>query len=395
MAEAPFSTARDAPADRLGDMLDQARQRTLGLFAAWQEARPDLRVPYASELNPPIWELGHVFWFQEWWCVRNRDTARGVAYDPDHPRAASVLPQADAWYDSSFVTHASRWHLPLPDAKATLAYGEDVLARTQVRLAEAAARGEDLYFWRLALMHEAMHNEAAVYMAQGQDIPLAAALAQGRPTHAAHAAQAGPQRRGLRVAAGRWQPLSAPPGTTQQVFCFDNELGGRPMALDSYEIDSNAVSWRDYLAFTEATGYPLPRDVRRHAGQWQARRFGAWTALDLAAPAVHLNCHDAQAWCAWAGRRLPTEFEWEHAALNQSAFCWGEVWEWTASSFEPFEGFVPHPYRDYSAPWFGGSRRVLRGASRATSAHIAHPRYRNYFTPERRDIHAGFRSCAV
>ena len=93
------------------------------------------------------------------------------------------------------------------------------------------------------------------------------------------------------------------------------------------------------------------------------------------------------------GRRLPSEAEWEAAALTLPDFQWGEAWEWTASRFNPYPGFSAHPYRDYSAPWFG-ERYVLRGASRATSPRMAHPRYRNYFTPERNDIHGGFRSCA-
>jgi EgtB-related family protein len=90
---------------------------------------------------------------------------------------------------------------------------------------------------------------------------------------------------------------------------------------------------------------------------------------------------------------LPTEFEWECAALSGPGFSWGHVWEWTASPFIPFPGFVPHPYRDYSKPWFD-TRRVLKGACAATSAALAHPRYRNFFEPQRSDIFAGFRSCA-
>jgi EgtB-related family protein len=141
-----------------------------------------------------------------------------------------------------------------------------------------------------------------------------------------------------------------------------------------------------------ATGHRLPPHVRYEGHGWQVCCFGRWRPLDLNAPAVHLSWDDAQAWCLWAGRRLPTEVEWECAAHTLSGFVWGEVWEWTASVFEPYPGFVAHPYRDYSAPWFG-SRRVLRGACAATSNHLLSPRYRNYFTPERCDIFAGFRSA--
>jgi EgtB-related family protein len=109
--------------------------------------------------------------------------------------------------------------------------------------------------------------------------------------------------------------------------------------------------------------------------------------------ATRLTAYEAEAWCRWAGRRLPTEAQWECAALTQPQFSWGQAWEWTASRFEPYPGFMPHPYRDYSAPWFG-TRRVLRGACPATSPMLAHPRYRNFFEPQRCDVFAGFRSCA-
>jgi EgtB-related family protein len=113
--------------------------------------------------------------------------------------------------------------------------------------------------------------------------------------------------------------------------------------------------------------------------------------LLLAGPATYLSAHEAQAWCRWSGRRLPTEAEWECAAAMLPGFRWGDAWEWTASTFEPYPGFVPHPYRDYSQPWFG-TRRVLRGSGPATSPWLAHVRYRNFFEAHRHDVGAGFRS---
>ena len=387
----PASRWQAADAVRRGDArllaarLREARARTLGLAEAWRAALGgEMRIPYAAQFNPPLWEMGHVAWFQDWWTSRNRQHARGIDCDPDHPRAASRLAGADDWYNSSLVAHETRWRLPLPGWQATLDYMQGALHESLESLARAGGGDADLYFWRLVLLHEDMHIEASVYMAQGLDIPVPDTLARRAGAGAARPGEAAV----LRLPAARWRLGSDAPG-----FAFDNECRPHDVELGAFEIDAAPVSWDRYLAFAQATRRELPPHVRRRDGRWEQRRFGRWAPLDPGAPAVHLACADAEAWCAWAGRRLPTEAEWEYAAMTEPALQWGDVWEWTASAFEPYAGFVPHPYRDYSQPWFGG-RRVLRGACAATSADLMHPRYRNFFPPERRDIYAGFRSCA-
>ena len=377
------TSPRTADAPALAVALRATRQRTLGLLDAWQRARPTLQVPQQPSLNPPLWELGHVGWFQEWWIGRNAQRARGTACEPDHGRSASYLNQADAFFNSGTVAHAERWHLPLPNLDATCRYLDAVLNDTLALLSEAGTGDDDLYFWRLVLLHEDMHNEASVYMAQALGVPVPEALAR-RP--GAILSMGATELHEGYLPAQTWHL-----GHFGAGFAFDNELDGHPHGLDACHIDLAPVSWARYLPFVLATGHRLPPHVKRDGDGWLACRFGLWQPLDLHAPAVHLSWDDAQAWCHWAGRRLPTEAQWECAAHTLSGFVWGEVWEWTASAFEPYPGFVAHPYRDYSAPWFG-SRRVLRGACAATSNHMLSPRYRNYFTPERCDIFAGFRS---
>src|SRR5688572_32872911 len=101
-----------------------ARERTLAIAQAYAAVLDSagMRVPYEPSLNPPLWELGHVGWFQEYWIGRNRERGCGIACDPAHARGSSLLHAADSFYDSSVVEHRSRWELPLPDAAATRRY---------------------------------------------------------------------------------------------------------------------------------------------------------------------------------------------------------------------------------------------------------------------------------
>jgi iron(II)-dependent oxidoreductase len=109
----------------------------------------------------------------------------------------------------------------------------------------------------------------------------------------------------------------------------------------------------------------------------------------------HVSLYEAQAYSAWAGRRLPSEAEWELAARSgHPGFHWGALWEWTCSRFEPFPGFSPGPYREYSAPFFG-SHQTVRGASFATPSRLRSFQFRNFYSPERDDIFIGFRTCAI
>lgn len=374
------------------DALLATRQRTLGLMQAWQAAVSDLSVPLSPQMNPPLWEWGHIAWFQEWWTVRNRQRHEGIrSASSGDGFGPSLLPHADALYNSSEVVHDSRWTLTLPDFEHTQRYLSDVLARSLAHLRAAPdASDEVLYFWRLAMQHEAMHNEASVYMAQNLGVALPEAWCVGH-------AHARPAQQGAHAVSSRVLSLPAQVCTLGHAgpgFAFDNECPAHTVALAAFEIDAQVVTWGQYLPFLQATGHALPPHVRCVQGNWQTQVLGRWQAMPMDAPVVHVNAWDAQAWCQWAGRRLPTEAEWTCAANNTQGFAWGQVWEWMADDFAPYPGFVPHPYREYSEPWWQG-HRLLKGACWATSEHLVDARYRNFFVPERRDIFAGFRSVAL
>lgn len=398
--------ARTGSPAELRQALADTRARTLAMVTAWRAQLGDaLPMPYAACLNPVRWELGHIGWFEERWLARNaHERHHGHDANPDAPLQPSLRPQADTWYDSSRVEHRSRWTLPLPAIDAIV---DDVHAQREATLRlldHAQADDPSLYFHRLVLAHEDMHAEAWVMMAQHLGIDPGDALAErAMPMH--------PRHHELVVTVCTVD-LGAHP--SQQGFAFDNELGSCRVAVDGFRIDATVVTWARFMPFVEEGGYRHaawwdaagwawctqhglhhPRVLREGpGGGWQQRVFSRWRDVHANEPAVHLTAHEARAWCRWAGRSLPTEAQWRAAQAAHDEFAWGNVWEWTASSFEPFEGFRAHPYRDYSKPWFDG-RPVLKGASRWTHPHMVDPRYRNFFAPHRDDVAAGFRSVAA
>ncbi len=377
----------------LAAALQASRRDTLATFAAYETAlgASGLVVPQRPELNPPLWELGHIGWFQDWWLARNpaAERARGARANPHAPRAPAARANADALYDSGRVAQHTRWQLPLPSADQTRQDLALQLRNTLALLEASGSADAAQYFFRLVLAHEDMHHEAALYMAQALGLPIADSRWQPQPLPAPNPAlrfDAAPFAMGSLGEAG---------------FVFDNERGAHTLQVPAFEIDAQVLCWQDYLPMVEAGAAAAPRYLRRTAGAaaprsgWEVQRYGQWQPLDLALPVCHVSALEAQAWCDWAGRRLPTESEWQRAATEYpERFAWGAVWEWTASDFEPYPGFEPHPYLDYSAPWFGGTHRVLRGACFATQPRMRHPRYRNFFAPSRNDVFAGFRSCA-
>ena len=416
--------------ERLGPALEDARARTLALYAHLDLAAP---VPCIAIVNPPLWELAHIAWFQERWCQRYDPAKRGLA-------RASVLPDADALFDSSAVPHDSRWSLRYPPAAVVKGYMSASLAQTLEAL--CGATPAQRYFFELALLHEDMHGEALLMTLQTLGLP-APALGARAPQRST-----APKARDVQFAGGELLM-----GTARDCpwFTFDNEKWAHPVRVAPFAMRASPVTQGEFLAFVadggyqrrdlwddagwawrEAEGATLPLHWQRDEDAWRTRRFDRAVDLDEAAPMVHACLHEAQAFCRWAGRRLPTEAEWEFAARNggDDRYPWGEeppvvgdtldlralgaslsarepgrarsglrllmggVWEWTSSPFLPYPGFAADPYADYSEPWFG-SHYVLRGGSFATRSRLVHNRFRNFYLPDRADVFAGFRTCAL
>ena len=325
--------------DTLSSDLVAARDHFARITTALDGER--LLGPKLAIVNPPLWEIGHVGWFQEHWCLRWSD---GKLARP------SILPNADKLYDSSNVGHDTRWDLPLPSLSATRAYLGEVLEKTLERLAREPDNERLRYFVRLATLHEDMHAEALHYTHQTLGYP--------DPEFGVRTTtNSGPDPE-LEFEGGTFR-LGAERG--EERFVIDNEKWAHEVKLPPFQISPRTVTNAEYREYVEASGRP-PRYWRKVDGEWQERRFDRWQLLAPEAPVRHVDWNEAQAYCRWAGRRLPTEPEWTMAADRME---WGAVWEWTATTFSPFPGFSADPYADYSQPWFG-MHKVLKGASFAT-----------------------------
>ena len=437
MLERPTSGADVA---ELASELHETRGRTCLLTEDLSPAQ--LMGAKLDIVNPVLWEIGHVGWFHEYWTLR---CSHGLP---------PLIDRADALWNSSTVAHDTRWSLDLPGRDGTFAYLADVLERQCDQLGRADFPKPAHYFYDLAIRHEDMHVEALTYMRETLAYPRPPGLGDRAPS------VAGSLSGDAQVPGGLWR-LGA---TWSDGFVFDNEKWAHEVEIDPFRIARAPVTNREFAEFVEAGGYRV-REFWSDAGwtwrerrraerpvYWQPKSDGAWTwrrydrteVLAPDAPVVFVNWHEAEAWCRWARRRLPTEAEWEAAAIGEpsadrrrlsavkrpwpwggaaptrrranldfafdapvdvaacpdgdSAFgcrqMAGNVWEWTASDFAAFPGFAADPYEDYSQPWFG-SRKVLRGGCWATSARLGRPTYRNFFPPDRNDIFAGFRTCAV
>lgn len=406
-----------------------ARARLLEMVLDLDDGQ--LLVPHLTIVNPFLWELGHVGWFHERWLLRHLGGKD------------SLLPHADEFYNSAEVVHDSRWHLRIPSRADTLQYLQQVQEAVLERLHATPLDADELYFHRLAIFHEDMHVEAFVHMRQTLGYPPARPCAQE-----VAAPQAGPCPGEVEFLGGELS-LGAHP---DEPFTFDNEHWAHPVQVQPFALSRATVTQAEFAAFVadrgygrrelwcsagwrwcQAVGAQRPIYWRRADGAagcgWERRFFDRWLELEPDLPVHHVSWFEADAYCRWAGRRLPTEAEWEfaagptrhpwgdatarpeHANLNLSR-CGvvdvaahapgdtsaglrqmaGNLWEWTATTFGPYPGFEPGPYQEYSAPWFG-DHMVARGGAFATRTRHLRNSWRNFYEPVRADVLVGFRTA--
>ena len=428
----------------LSSIMQSAHQRTMELIDGLDASQ--LIGPKLPILNPMLWEIGHVAWFYEQFILR-----REYGYPP-------MLERGDILYDSIAIAHDTRWDLPLYTLPEMKDYLEKVLDRCLKRLDDGIASERDSYLYQFTTFHEDMHGEAFTWARQTLAYPTPRFSADGLGENcAATASQKTLDNSDAQIPGGIFEFGAR----RDAAFYFDNEKWSHSVNVAPFRMAKTPVTNLEFLEFVEDGGYEneslwsldgidwrqavsANKPIywrRKKSGFWEMRRFDKWIDLPINEPVIHINWYEANAFCKWAARRLPTEVEWEFAAtmrddgtgkLKKYKFPWGNdhptpnhacldgyslgcvpidhcqngnsfwgcshlignVWEWTRDTFGPFAEFEPDDYKEYSEPLFG-STKVLRGGAWTTRSRYVTGNYRNYFQPDRRDVLAGFRTCAL
>jgi iron(II)-dependent oxidoreductase len=424
----PLGGAESLVKERIATLLAEARSRTLRLIAPI--STENLERVHDKLMSPLVWDLGHIAAFEDLWLCQITG------------RRSPLRAELMELYDAFETPRAVRGDIPLLGVAEALDYMDGVRERA-LEVLETADVGEHSAVWEMVLQHEHQHDETML-----QCIQLAT-----RPLYSLSPAP-------FKPAVGSWQlaevVIPAGPflmGDPGEGFAYDNERPRHEVEVDAYRIDRLPVTNGDYMAFVEDGGYTRAELWTDEGWAWRGsahaerplfwtgdgreRRFDRRDPIEPSLPVMHVSWFEADAYARWAGKRLPTEAEWEKAAawgpdarearrypwgdepptteranLDQLAFgplpagchpegasaygvlgMLGDAWEWTGSNFGGYPGFRPYPYREYSEAFFGSDYKVLRGGSWATRPTVARNTFRNWDLPQRRQIFSGFR-CA-
>ncbi|MFD8424158.1 ergothioneine biosynthesis protein EgtB [Streptomyces sp. NPDC059466] len=434
-------TAPTSPTDpeslreRALDALTTARDRTALLTSCVEE--PELTAQHSPLMSPLVWDLAHIGNQEELWLLRavaGRDAMR---------------PEIDGLYDAFEHPRAERPSLPLLAPVEARQYAAEVRGRALDVLEGTAFRGTPLteagFAFGMIAQHEQQHDETMLITHQLRRGP--AALSAPDPDPA-------PPFTGPAEVLVPGGPFTM--GTSTEPWALDNERPAHRREVPAFLIDTTPVTNAAYQAFIEDGGYTTerwwspqgwahirthgieaPLFWRREAGQWLRRRFGVTEPVPPDEPVLHVCWYEADAYARWAGRRLPTEAEWEKAARHDpvtgrsTRYPWGDadptpehanlgqrhlrpapagsypagesplgvrqligdVWEWTSSDLQPYPGFAAFPYKEYSEVFFGPEHKVLRGGSFAVDKVACRGTFRNWDYPIRRQIFSGFRTA--
>ncbi len=407
-----FATPAVARAGRaaLSLAMMDARNRTLQHLSPFEHMGAGGPAQLAGAgIERPDWLAGHIAWLAEYWIGRNPQRGLGAACPADSMRLASIEPQADRWFNPALAPPDSRWQPELPGFDAIRAYLLETLESTLEILDKTPEHDEALYFFRVALFHEELRCEQLASLAQAWGVAMPLQMPQGLRS-------IGP----VLVPAGPWLLGSAPGG-----FVFDVEKWAYETRVPEFEIDAQPVNWAQFVEFVGDGGYDRVELWEPQGWQWlqhevgrEGRRgpryveqigsasgsvlrtvFGKSTRMSGTQSAMHVTWWEAQAYARWAGRRLPTEVEWEMAAhwASGRGFRWGDVLEWTAGTLRPWPGFTPDAWTcqtSFEAQPHFGSAKVLRGASFATGDRLRDAKRRRFALPNRDYAFVGFRTCA-
>jgi len=383
--------------------LEEARRHTLKLIEPLTDEQ--LNRVYDPILSPLIWDLGHIANFEELWLVRRigaREPLRG---------------DLGELYDAIEQPRKIRGELPILRADEVRPYMGQVRERTLEVLGEIELDPKDPlladgFVYEMLLAHEYQHNETMLQLLQMIDAY--------EPVEVDRSAASEPVADGpeMVLVEGGVHEIGAPP----EGFAYDNERPRHRVEVAPFRIDRTPVTNGDYIAFMEETGADPPMYWEGDGeGGWLRTAMARTQEVDPAKPVIHVSWDEADAFARWAGKRLPTEREWEAAAAgsdrnranldelsfgcapagaygDSAASCGavqmlGDVWEWTSSDFIPYPGFAAFPYPEYSEVFFGDTHKVLRGGAWATRRSVIRTSFRNWDLPERRQIFSGIR-CA-